>query len=61
MWRHRMTGHALAATKVAIAFLCYYRTWISIFNRFVCLNSEKILIVVSQVERSYYRVKGGSL
>jgi hypothetical protein len=61
MWRHRMTGHALAATKVAIAFLCYYRTWISIFNRFMCLNSEKILIVVSQVERSYYRVKGGSL
>ena len=46
MWRRRMTGHALAATKVAIAFSCYYRTWISIFisifNRFMCLNSEKI-------------------
>jgi hypothetical protein len=33
----------------------------SIFNRFMCLNSEKNLIVVSQVEGSYYRAKGGSL
>jgi len=61
MWRRCITGHALAATKVAIAFSCYYKTWISIFNRSMCLNSEKNLIVVSQVEGSYYRVKGGSL
>ena len=61
MWRRRMTLHASATTIVAIAFWYHNRTWISIFNRFVCLNSEKILIVVSQVERSYYRVKGGSL
>ena len=60
MWRRRMTGHALAATKVAIAFSCYYRTCISIFNHFMCLNSEKNIIVVLQVEGSYYRVKGGS-
>jgi hypothetical protein len=42
MWRRRITGHGLAATKVAIAFSCYYRTWIFIFNHFVYLNSEKI-------------------
>jgi hypothetical protein len=41
MWQRRMTGHTLAATKVAIAFSYYYRTWMSIFNRFMCLNSEK--------------------
>jgi len=61
MWRRRLIGHALAATKVAIAFSCHCRTWISIFNRFMCLNSEKNLMVVSQVKGSYYRVKGGSL
>jgi hypothetical protein len=61
MWRRRITGHSLATTKVAIAFLYYYRTWISIFNHFMCLNSEKNLMVVSQVEGSYFRVKGGSL
>jgi hypothetical protein len=32
----------------------------SIFNRFMYLNSEKNLIVVLQVERSYDGVKGGS-
>ncbi len=61
MWRRRIIGHALAATKVAIAFSCYYRSWISIFNRFMCLNNEKNLMVVSQVEGAYSRVKGGSL
>jgi hypothetical protein len=60
MWRRRMTGHALAATKVAIAFSCYYRTRISIFNHFMYINSKKNLMVVSQVEGSYSRVKGGS-
>jgi hypothetical protein len=61
MWRCRITGHAVAATKVAIAFSYYYRTWISIFNRSMYLNSEKSSMVVSQVEGSYYRVKRGSL
>jgi hypothetical protein len=61
MWRRRMTGHALAAIKVAIVVLCYYRTWISIFNRSMCLNNEKSLMVVSQVEGSYYKLKRGSL
>jgi hypothetical protein len=51
----------LGRHKVAIAFSCYYRTWMFIFNRFMCLNSEKNLMVVLQVEGSYYRVKGGSL
>jgi hypothetical protein len=46
MWRRRITGYAVAATKVAIAFSYYYRTWISIFNRSMYLNSEKSLIVV---------------
>lgn len=50
MWRYRIIGHAVTATKVAIAFLYYYRPWISISNRSMCLNSEKGLIVVSQVE-----------
>jgi hypothetical protein len=59
MWQRRMTGHAVAATKVAIAFSCYYRTWISIFNRSMSFNSGKSLMVVSQVEGSYYRVKKG--
>jgi hypothetical protein len=61
MWRCYMTGHHLAAIQVAIAFSCYYRTWISIFNRSMCLNSEKDLMVVLQVEESYYKVKRGSL
>jgi hypothetical protein len=52
MWRRRMIGHTVAATKVVIAFSYYYRTWISIFNRSMCLNSEKSLMVVSQVEGS---------
>jgi hypothetical protein len=50
----------LGRHKVAIAFPCYYRTWTSIFNRFMCLNSEKNLMVVLQVEWSDYRVKAGS-
>ena len=54
MWQRRLTGHAVAATKVAIAFSCYYRTWISIFNRSMCLNSENFLMVVLQVEGSYF-------
>jgi hypothetical protein len=41
MWRRRITGHTVAATKVAIAFSCYCRTWMSMFNRSMCLNSEK--------------------
>jgi hypothetical protein len=61
MWRTSFDRARLGRHKVAIAFSCYYRTWISIFNRFMCLNIEKNLIVVSQVEVSYYRVKGGSL
>ena len=61
MWQRRLTGPGLAAIEVAIAFSCYYRTWISIFNLSKCLNSEKSLIVVLQVKGSYYRVKRGSL
>jgi hypothetical protein len=61
MWRRRITGHALAATKVAITFRVIIEPRYPIFNRFMCLNSEKNLMVVSQVEGSYYRVKGGSL
>jgi hypothetical protein len=60
MCRRRTTGHAVAVTKVSTAFSCYYRTWISIFNRSVCLNSEKNLMVVLQVDGFYYRVKRGS-
>jgi hypothetical protein len=57
VWRRRITGHAPAATKVAIAFEYYSRPWIPIFNRSMCLNNEKRLMVVSKVEGSYYNVK----
>jgi hypothetical protein len=57
MWRRRITGHAPAATRVAIAFEYYNRTWASIFNRSMCLNGEKRLMVVSQVEGSKHHVK----
>jgi hypothetical protein len=50
----------LGRHKVAIAFSCYYRTLMFIFNRFMCLNSEKFLMVVLQVKGSNYRVKEGS-
>jgi hypothetical protein len=52
MWRRRMTGHGPAAIRVAIAFEYYNRTWVSIFNRSMCLNSENRLVVVLQVEGS---------
>jgi hypothetical protein len=57
MWRRRITGRALAATNVAIAFWYHNRTWISIFNRSICLRGEKSLMVVSQVKGSYYSKK----
>jgi hypothetical protein len=53
----------LGRHKAAIVFPCYYKTWISIFNRFICLNSEKILIVVvtaGLMQRSEMRRVQGS-
>jgi hypothetical protein len=60
MWQRCMTRHAVAATKVAISFSRYYRNWDIHILSFYVFNSEKSLMVVSQVEGSYYRVKRGS-
>jgi hypothetical protein len=56
-----VTGHAPAATRVAIAFQCYKITWITIFNRFICLKGDKSLIVLLYIKGSYFSIKGGSL
>jgi len=61
MWRCRKTRAHLGRHKVAIAFSCYYKTWMSIFNCLMCLNNKKNIMVGLQVKRFNYRVKGGSL
>ncbi len=61
MWQWRMTWCALAAATLGITFLYRDETRKSISNRFSILKGKKSLVVVSQVEGSYYTIKRGSL
>jgi hypothetical protein len=52
-----VTGHAPAATRVAIAFQHYNITLISIINQSICLKGDKSLMVLSYIKGSYFSVK----
>ena len=55
--RRRVTGYALAATRVAIAFQHYNITCITIFNRSMCFKGDKTLIVSLYIKGSYFSLK----